>query len=253
MVYLEEIERFLHETLGADALADYAPNGIQVAGSREIRVVATGVSACMALFEKGAQCEADLILVHHGLFWEKDSRVIAGSLRERLKYLLMRDMALAAYHLPLDCHGELGNNALLLDKLGLERGAPFGLYRGTPLSFLGQPRSGSLSIEGMTGRIREVIGGEPLVLPFGPERIQKIAIVSGAAPELIREAVAVGADLFITGEATEWVYHYALEEGIHFIAAGHHRTERFGIQAVGDLLASRFGLVHHHYDVPNPI
>ncbi|MBF0426937.1 MAG: Nif3-like dinuclear metal center hexameric protein [Magnetococcales bacterium] len=252
MASLSEIEPFLNQTLRAHAIADHLPNGVQVRGREQVQRVVTGVSACQAIFEAAVAAEADLVLVHHGMFWDQDPRVVEGSLKARLALLLRHDLTLMAYHLPLDCHPELGNNAQILQRLGLERGEPFGHYHGTALSCIGTCRA-PLSLAVFQDRVRGLFGGEPLVLPFGPEPIARVAICSGAAPALIREAKTAGADLFLTGEGTEYIYHFAREEGIHFIAAGHHRTEKFGVQALGALLASRFGIDHQFIDLANPL
>lgn len=252
MITLTQLEQYANTLLKSNTIADYAPNGVQVRGREEIRRLVTGVSACQDLFQAATEEEADLVLVHHGLFWEKDPRVVEGGLKKRLKWLLDHDMTLMAYHLPLDCHPQLGNNIQILNRLHLEQGEPFGLYRTIHLSFMGLSRS-ALSLPEFIRQVRTVFGGEPLVLPFGPELIKRIALCSGAAPELLREAKQSGADLFLSGEATEHVYHFAKEEGIHFVAAGHHRTEQFGVQALGDHLAKQFGIVHRFIDIPNPI
>ncbi|MBF0096651.1 MAG: Nif3-like dinuclear metal center hexameric protein [Magnetococcales bacterium] len=252
MVTLTELERYCHTLLNCSAISDYAPNGVQVRGREEIRTIVSGVSACLALFDAALAHQADLVLVHHGMFWEKDPRVVEGSLKKRLQCLLQHDLTLMAFHLPLDAHSELGNNAQILQRLNLTPGKPFGLYRGSHLSSIGQCPQG-LSLEEMVQSVQALFGGDPLVLPFGPATIQQVAVCSGAAPELIREAKQKGADLFLTGEASEYVYHFAAEEEIHFIAAGHHRSERFGVQALGDTLARQFELQHHCIDIANPI
>lgn len=252
MISLTEVERFLAETLQVASIADYTPNGVQVRGREKVSRVIGGVSACMDLFRAADAKAADLILVHHGMFWNKDSRVVQGNLKTRLTFLLERDLTLMAYHLPIDKHVEYGNNAMILKKFNLKPTAPFGFYQGSHLSSIGESDHEE-SIEDFVIRVREILGGEPLVLPFGPERIRRVAVCSGGAPELVREAKDLGADLFLTGEPSEPIYHFAREEGIHVIAAGHHRTEKFGVQEVGALLGRRFGLEFEFIDIPNPI
>ncbi|MEO5333588.1 MAG: Nif3-like dinuclear metal center hexameric protein [Magnetococcus sp. YQC-5] len=252
MTHLTELEQFLAATLRVASITDYAPNGVQVRGRESVNKVVGGVSACLDLFQAAQDAAADLILVHHGLLWNKDSRVVEGIFQTRLKFLLMRDLTLMAYHLPLDCHPELGNNSLILKHLNLNPTASFGLYHGTWLSFVGECDAPE-PFDVFLSRVIHLFGGEPLVLPFGPAMVKKIAVCSGAAPELIREAKQVGADVFLSGEASEPLYHFAREEGIHFIAAGHHRTEKFGVQAVGELLARQYGLEFMFIDIPNPI
>ncbi|MEO5364015.1 MAG: Nif3-like dinuclear metal center hexameric protein [Magnetococcus sp. DMHC-8] len=252
MIPLAELEQYANTLLNTAAIPDYAPNGVQVRGRAEVNRLVTGVSACLALFQAATEAQADLVLVHHGLFWDKESRVVEGGLKKRLKWLLDHDLTLMAYHLPLDCHPRLGNNAQILQRLQLTPGEPFGLYRGTHLSALGYTHA-PLPLATFVGQVQTLFGGEPLLLPFGPDPVQRIALCSGAAPELLREAKQKGADLFLSGEAAEQVYHFAQEEGIHFVAAGHHRTERFGVQALGEHLAERFGLQHQFVDIPNPL
>ena len=252
MIALSDLERYTNTLLKSGSITDYAPNGIQLRGREEVGTLVTGVSACMELFQEAILQKADLILVHHGLFWEKESRVVEGKLKKRLKLLLDHDISVMAYHLPLDCHPELGNNRQILNRLALAAVEPFALYRGTYLSSIGESKR-PLSLPEFAAQLRSVLGGEPFILPFGPEKIQRIAVCSGAAPELIQEAKLKGADLFLTGEATEHIYHFAKEEEIHFVAAGHHRTEKFGVQALGDHLAEQFGIEHRFIDIFNPL
>ncbi|MEO5377204.1 MAG: Nif3-like dinuclear metal center hexameric protein [Magnetococcus sp. DMHC-6] len=252
MANLSEIDLFLETTLQVQKIADYAPNGVQVRGKEEISSLITGVSACQELFECAVERQAQLILVHHGLFWEKDPRIIEGSLKQRLKILLTHDITLMAYHLPLDCHPEFGNNICILKGLQLVPSAPFGLYRGIPLSFIGVLQQ-ALSLDDFLKRVQKLFGGDPLVLPYGPAWIKRVAVCSGGAPELLREAKRAGADLFLSGEASEPLYYFAREEGIHMVAAGHHRTEKFGVETLGNLLAVKFGLQHQFIDLENPL
>ncbi|MBF0582945.1 MAG: Nif3-like dinuclear metal center hexameric protein [Magnetococcales bacterium] len=252
MISLTQLEQYANTLLKTATISDYAPNGVQVRGRAEVRRLVTGVSACQDLFQAATEQGADLVLVHHGMFWDKEPRVVEGGLKKRLKWLLEHDMTLMAYHLPLDCHPQLGNNIQILNRLHLEAGEPFGLYRNSHLSFIGQAPL-PLSLPEFVGQLRALFGGEPLVLPFGPETVQRIAVCSGAAPELLREAKQKGADLFLSGEAAEPVYHFAREEEIHFVAAGHHRTEMFGVQALGEHLANQFALEHQFIDIPNPL
>ncbi|WP_143814996.1 Nif3-like dinuclear metal center hexameric protein [Magnetofaba australis] len=252
MAHLSAIESHLLELLNVSAFDDYCPNGVQVRGGEEVTTLVTGVSASVALFEAALAHNAQLIITHHGMFWNKDSRVVEGQLKQRLKPLLLHDVTLMGFHLPLDAHPELGNNAQLLKMLELEPGEPFAGYRGSALSRLGRWRT-PRSAEQVKALLVERLGAAGLFLEFGPEQIQTVAICSGGAPELIAEAQRAGADLYLTGEASEPVYHFAQEMGMHFVAAGHHSTERFGVQALGEHLAQEFGLTHHYVELNNPI
>lgn len=252
MIQLEKLEHYTNQLLKSDSIQDYVPNGVQIRGKKTIHRVVSGVSACLDLFEQAVQHKADLILVHHGMFWDKESRIIEGRLKKRIKLLLEKDITLMAYHLPLDCHPELGNNSQILKLLKLKKSEPFGLYRGTHLSFVGETDS-KQTLDSFTQQVRTLFGGTPLILPFGPKTIRRVAICSGGAPELISEALEKGADLFLSGEASEPLYHIAKEEKIHVIAAGHHKTELFGVQALGNHLKKHFDLSHTFIDIPNPL
>jgi dinuclear metal center YbgI/SA1388 family protein len=249
---LLEMVAFMDRLLEVDTIADYCPKGLQVEGDKEVTGVLTGVSACMPLFERAVEEGAQMVLVHHGMFWDSDSRVVRGSLKERLRFLLSNDLSLVGYHLPLDRHPEVGNNAGIFRRLGLTEGRPFGEYKGQTIACMGDLAAPE-PFDAFRARVAEVLGGEGLVLPFGPATVRTVAICSGGAPDLVREAIEKGADVYLTGEASEYVYHLAREEGIHFIGAGHHRTERFGVMALGEALKVQFGVECRFVDVPNPI
>jgi dinuclear metal center YbgI/SA1388 family protein len=249
---LHEMVAWMDRLLEVDTIADYCPKGLQVEGDKEVTGVLTGVSACMPLFERAVEEGAQMVLVHHGMFWDSDSRVVRGSLKERLRFLLSNDLSLVGYHLPLDRHPEVGNNAGIFRRLGLTEGRPFGEYKGQTIACMGDLAAPE-PFDAFRARVAEVLGGEGLVLPFGPATVRTVAICSGGAPDLVREAIEKGADVYLTGEASEYVYHLAREEGIHFIGAGHHRTERFGVMALGEALKVQFGVECRFVDVPNPI
>ena len=235
---------------------DLGPNGLQVPpppGREEVTRVVTGVSAQRELIDRAVALRAELVLVHHGLFWDFKPTGLSPVLAERLRPLFERGIALAAYHLPLDAHPEVGNNAILSIALGCERHEPFGSYRGTPVGRAGTFAGEGIAAEDLFTRVREVTGREPTVFAGGPERVRRIGIVSGSAAEVLDEAVALGLDAFLTGEPREHVMADAREAGIHFIAAGHYATETFGVRALGDRLAGRFGVDHVFVDVPNPV
>ncbi|MBF0611741.1 MAG: Nif3-like dinuclear metal center hexameric protein [Magnetococcales bacterium] len=252
MALLSDIEHHLNQVLDKDAIADYTPNGVQVRGCPQVDRVVTGVSASLALFQAAVSQQAQLVIAHHGLIWDKEVKIVEGSYKQRLKLLLDHDISLLSYHLPLDRHPQLGNNAQILHRLGLATGEPFGKYRGIYLSRLGHWSPGK-EIQEVVTLVNKVFGGLTHLLPFGSQTIQTVAICSGGAPELIFEALQAKADLFLVGEASEPLYHIAREEKINVIAAGHHRTERFGVMALGELLETTFGVQHHFVDSDNPV
>jgi dinuclear metal center YbgI/SA1388 family protein len=228
--------------------ADYAPNGLQVPGKAEVQTVATGVTAHVELFELALAEDADLVLAHHGIFWDKDPRAISPALARRLRLLLESETALAAYHLPLDAHPEVGNNALIAEGLGCSSHEPFGPY-GRIARFDGD----GVSSADLVQRVETLTAREALVFAEGPDRVRSVGIVSGGGAGDLPDAIDLGLDAFLTGEPAERVMAQAREGGIHFIAAGHYATETFGIRALGERLAERFGVRHVFLDVPNPV
>jgi dinuclear metal center YbgI/SA1388 family protein len=232
---------------------DYCVNGLQVPGPADIETIATGVSANAELFELAAGEGAQLLLVHHGLFWGPGTRSIDQVLRARLKILIDADVGLAAYHLPLDAHAELGNNALIGRALGAQRLDPFGEHRGQTIGFLARLPGVGVPAAELFRQVQELTDREPLVLGAGPDVVRTLAIVSGAGSDYLEEAARAGADALLTGEPAERVMAPARELGLHVIAAGHYATETFGIRRLGDHLAERFGLRHVFLDVPNPV
>lgn len=248
----DEIIAHLDGLLDPSAFEDYGPNGLQVPGADEVGVVVTGVSAGLELFERAARLGAQLVLCHHGLLWDFLPRTIGPAMKRRLRALFEADMSLAAYHLPLDAHPELGNNALACTTLGLERSEPFGSHRGGTIGWVGRSDDG-VPIAALRERCREGFGQDPFLWECGPPRIHALGIVSGAAASSFGEAITRGLDGFLTGEPAEHVMADARENGVHFLAAGHHATERLGVRRLGDLLADRFGVEHVFVDVPNPI
>ena len=248
MARREEIIAFCDELLDVGAYPDYGPMGLQVVGAPEVDRVACSVSASRELFERAAEAGAQLVLVHHGLFWEKDPRAVGLLMRERLRALFDADLNLAAYHLALDAHPELGNNALLCAELGVapERRFADGLGFGGPLE---KP----VRMSELAERVQERLDRLPLVFPYGPERVERVAVCSGGAARYLEQAAAEGYDCFVTGEAAEPTKHAAKEAGIHFVAAGHYATETLGVRALAARLADRFGLAWEFVDLPNPV
>ena len=242
----------LDELLDPGGYADLGPNGLQVPGAREVTRVVTGVSAQRQLIERAVELEAQLVLVHHGLFWDFQPTGLTPLLAERLRPLFKHDINLAGYHIPLDAHAELGNNALLAQALGCESHEPFGSYKGRPIgrkALFG----GGITVRELRDRIRAATHRDPLIQGSGPERLRAIGIVSGSAADMLPQALEAGLDGFLTGEPREHVMAEAQESGIHFIAAGHYATETFGVRALGDLLAERFGVEHMFVDIVNPV
>jgi dinuclear metal center YbgI/SA1388 family protein len=243
----DEIIRFADELLEVDRFPEYGPPGLQVVGADEISKIACGVSASRELFERAAAAGAQLVLVHHGIFWRNEPVWIDRRQRGRLQALFTADLNLAAYHLALDAHPEIGNNALLAGALRVDVDATFGdVGQGGTLR-------DAVGIDDFTVRVREAVARDPLVFAHGPARVQRVAICSGGAGgELIR-AAHEGYDLFLTGEPEEPSLQTARELGIHFVAAGHEATERLGVQALAQRLAERFQLEWEFLPVENPV
>ncbi|HET9887069.1 MAG TPA: Nif3-like dinuclear metal center hexameric protein [bacterium] len=248
----DRIVQFLDELLQVDSIPDYGPQGLQVEGRPEVRKIAVGVSASAELFRRAVAAQTDLIICHHGMIWDKDPRVVKGKLKQRLKLLLDHDITLLAYHLSLDAHEEHGNNALIARALGLRDVEPFAEYRGTLIGRKGRfasPMPNSAFVE----LVKRTFGGEPLVFPFGPDPISTLGVVSGGAQGEVEQAIAAGLDAYLTGEASEFVQETAREGPITFVAAGHYRTETFGVRALGERLSREFGVESVFLDVPNPV
>ena len=253
MADIAELIAALDELLEPAAYKDLGPNGLQVPGARDVSRVVSGVSAQRQLSERAVELGAQLVLVHHGLFWDFNGPGLTPVLAERLRPLFKHDVNLAAYHIPLDAHAELGNNALLAEALGCSAHEAFGDYRGTPIGRRGTFAGDGLTPSELRERVHAVTHRDPLMLGDGPERIRAIGIVSGSAADMLGQAVAAGLDAFLTGEPREHVLYDARESGIHFIAAGHYATETFGVRAIGDLLQERFAVEHVFVDIPNPV
>jgi dinuclear metal center YbgI/SA1388 family protein len=252
MASRREIVAYLDGLLEIDSFTDYGPNGLQVPGAEEVSLVVSGVSAQRELFERAAADGAQLVLCHHGLFWDFHPRALGPAMKERLKILFDADLSLAAYHLPLDAHPEVGNNALICAVLGLERAEPFAEHKGRPIGFVGRSDEGIPFAE-LRDRCATAFGQEPFFWDSGPETVRSVGVVSGGAPGNFGEAIARGVDAFITGETAEHVMAEARENRVHFIAGGHYATETFGIRRLGELVAENFGVEHRFVDIPNPI
>ncbi|MCB0880234.1 MAG: Nif3-like dinuclear metal center hexameric protein [Thermoleophilia bacterium] len=242
--------------LDAHAFADYCPIGLQVSGRAEhVDTIATSVSSTRDAFERAAAVGAQLLLVHHGLFWKGMSQVVDPIMRERLAVLIDHDITLAGYHLGLDAHPGIGNNALIADLLELTRvDVPFAVHGGRAIGVVGELPGDGLAPDRFRERVRSVLGGrDPLVLGADLERVRRVAVCSGGAAADVDEAAELGCDAFLTGEPREETDARARELGIMFLAGGHHATEVFGIRALGELLAREFDLRHEFLDADNPV
>ncbi len=237
--------------LAVAGMPDYCPNGLQVEGRPQVDRIVSGVTASQALLDAAVSLRADLILVHHGYFWKSEPSCIVGMKQRRLRTLLINDISLLAYHLPLDVHPEVGNNVQLARRLGLEvEGA---LEPGNPRSVgLVGRLAQATAPTAFAARVAQVLGREPLLIEAA-RPIRRVAWCTGAAQGYIEQAVAAGVDAYLTGEVSESTVHCARESGISFLAAGHHATERYGVQALGDWLAQRFGIQHCFVDCDCPV
>lgn len=251
---LDDLNNYLNQLLQPERFNDYCPNGLQVEGRQEVRHIVTGVTASYNLLEAAFKVNADAILVHHGYFWRGESLPIIGIKKRRIQFLLQHDISLIAYHLPLDAHLEFGNNVMLAKKLGLTINNWVGQKsKNEPnliaLAELNQPQS----LKDFVAKLNQALNRTALVIGNLEQPIQKIALCTGAAQGYIEQAVEAGADVYISGEISEPTVHIAREEGISYISAGHHATERYGVQALGEHLAEKFGLMHTFIDCDNPV
>lgn len=247
MISREDLARYLHELLRVDAFDDYAPNGLQVQGRARIRRLVSGVTASLELLRCAAELDACALLVHHGWFWRGDDVRVTGQRHLRLKALLQADINLFAYHLPLDAHPELGNNARLAARLGWQAESHFGKQQLGVLGRAPQATRGELA-----AGLEKLLGRRPLLVGDPETAVGRLAWCTGAAQGWIEQAREAGADTYVSGEISEPTAHFAREMGIAYLACGHHATERYGVQALGEHLAARFGIEHHFIDLDNP-
>lgn len=241
----------LNQYLAADRINDYCPNGLQVEGRPHIRKLITGVTASQALIDAAIERNADAILVHHGYFWKGENPVLTGMKQRRIKSLLQHDLNLLAYHLPLDIHPEVGNNVQLARHLGLDVTGPLEPNNPDSVGLIGTLPAPLSSAE-FARTIDVALQRTPLVIDAG-KQIRTVAWCTGAAQGYIEHAIRAGVDAFITGEISEHSTHSALENGISYFAAGHHATERYGVQALGAWIAEHFGIEHEFVECPNPV
>lgn len=248
---LKELIDAVDALLQPQNFQDYCPNGLQVEGKPQVSKLITGVTACQALLDQAVAANADAVLVHHGYFWRGENAEIVGMKRRRIATLLQHDISLIAYHLPLDAHPQLGNNAQLAEILGIKYCAGLQPHERSigSIGELGETLSGSQLARHIAARL----GREPLHIAATSKQIKSIAWCTGAAQDFLQQAIDAGVDAYLTGEVSEQTVHVAREAGIHFYAAGHHATERYGVQALGKHLARKFGLEHQFIDIDNPV
>lgn len=247
----ERIEAELAGLLRPETFRDHCPNGLQVEGAERIGRIVSGVTASAALIDAAAGAGADMLLVHHGYFWRGEDPAVVGMKKRRIGALLARGINLFAYHLPLDVHPELGNNAQLAKLLGFRPGGGLGRPGEPELVRVGRLDE-PLDFDAFARRVGERLGRPPLAVRGRADPIGSVAWCTGAAQGYIDLAVAAGVDAYLTGEVSEPTVHVARESGLHFFAAGHHATERYGVKALGEHLAGKFGLEHRFIDIDNP-
>lgn len=255
----DDLSEYLFDYLGVAKIKDYCPNGLQVEGKVQIKKIITGVTASLALIEKAIEEKADAILVHHGWFWKNDDSRVVGQLHDRLKLLMSHDINLFAYHLPLDIHPQLGNNAQLAKMMGWTVAKP---SKKSPLAILGvmdgliwegKPAASQKTLGQLARSLASRLGRDPLVVGNLKKPIKRIAWCTGGAQNYIKDASLMKVDAYISGEISESTFHAANEMGVAYIAAGHHATERYGITALGQHLEKTFGLKHQFIDLHNPV
>ena len=251
-VSLKQLVNYCDSLLTPEKYRDYCPNGLQVEGRGEVRRIISGVTASQALLDRAVELEADLVLVHHGYFWKGEPEVVTGMKKRRLQTLLTHDISLLAYHLPLDGHPQLGNNARLADQLGVSISGALEPDNPFSIGLTGRLERPLTAAE-FSQHISTAMGREVLHIDGGSELITTVGWCTGAAQGYIDKAAALGLDAFISGEISEPTVHSARELGIHYFSAGHHATERYGVQAVGERLAVQFDLEHQFVDIDNPV
>ena len=248
MVALTTLVDAANTLLDINRFKDYAPNGLQLEGKSEVRKIVSGVTASQALIDAAIEANADVLLVHHGWFWRGEDQRIVGMKKRRIKALLQNDISLMGYHLPLDAHLELGNNAQLAKRLGFIREGSMNAEGVGDYGYLEK----SLTVEELSQQMGQSLNRLPTVVTAGDHAIKTVAWCTGGAQSYIGQAIALGVDAFVSGEISEQTTHEARENGIHYFAAGHHATERYGAPALAQYLAEQFGLEHQFIDIDNP-
>jgi dinuclear metal center YbgI/SA1388 family protein len=247
---LSELEIYLNQLLDVAHFRDYCPNGLQVEGRSEVHQLISGVTASFEFLRAATAAGADALIVHHGYFWRGEDPCIVGMKRRRISHLLAHDVGLLAYHLPLDAHLELGNNAQLGRRLGFVETGRFGEQG---IAMQGALLPEMLRLKDLRMNVERALSRKPLVIGDDECLIRRVAWCTGAAQDYFDEAIRLGVDAFITGEISERMVHAARESGVAFISAGHHATERYGIQALGEHISRKFGIAHQFIDIDSPV
>ena len=251
-VLLTDLIKALDAELQPQLFRDYCPNGLQVEGRSDVKKIVTGVTACQALIDKAVEMKADAILVHHGYFWKGEEASIVGMKKRRVETLLANGISLIAYHLPLDGHPVMGNNAQLAQMMGWQEKG--GMEPGKPRSIgnwgeIDQP----VTLDELSRNLELKLGRKPLTIAGGSHSIKRLAWCTGGAQKMIEDAARFEVDAYVSGEISESTVHFARENGIHYISAGHHATERYGVQALGSWLEEKFGIEHMNVDIDSPV
>lgn len=248
-LHREELRSYLDTLLNSSAFSDMCPNGLQIEGQDEVTALITAVTPSLDVIQEAVERGATALLTHHALLSDYSCRTITGVHKKKIELLVKHNISLFSYHLPLDAHEKFGNNALLCRLLGVVTLEPFVFERGMSIGWKGELHR---EREEMFSLIKEKINPSALILPFGPDIIRRIGVVSGGAQNNISDAIREGCDLYLTGEVSEHTYYIAKEEGIHFVAGGHHATEVFGVRELGEHIAQKFGIKSTFIDTKNP-
>jgi dinuclear metal center YbgI/SA1388 family protein len=246
----DELTNFLASELDITRFRDYCPNGLQVEGKDRVGLIVSGVTASMALLEAAIDSGADAVIVHHGYFWRGDDARVVGLLKNRLQLLLTHEVNLYAYHLPLDAHPVLGNNAQLGSLFGFQPTSRFG---DQDLGWVGKPQVDIKTVWDLGSHIQQKLGREPMLIGDPDTLLNRVAWCTGAAQSMFADAISAGADVYISGEISEQTVHLSRESGVPYLACGHHATERYGVQALGEHVAKQFGVRHQFIDIHNPV
>ncbi len=252
MVTLPALTEHLNSYLQIHRFRDYSPNGLQVEGCHEVKSLVSGVTACLELIEAAIKADADAILVHHGYFWKGETPTLVGMKIRRVRRLIQADVSLLAYHLPLDAHPELGNNACLAQRLGLDVEGALDSDQAAPIAMFGRLPE-PVQATAFARTISQTLRREPVWIAGGGDRIRTVGWCTGAAQDYIYYAIEKNLDAFISGEISERTTHIAREEGIHYFSAGHHATERYGVQKLGQYASEKFSIAHRFIDIENPV